>query len=364
MLGQDLVALHQHQGTLDAVLQFANVALPVVTLQLRNRRGGEVGRTVPLRRDLRRILGQEVRGQRNDVLGPLAQRREIDGHDAQAIQQVLTELAVLDLPDQIAAGGRDESEIHRLGGRRAQGNHRFLLKHPQQLALEGRGHEGDLVEEHGATVGQRENAAPVPIGPGKGALAVAEQFGLEQGVGKRGGVDRQERPLAHGALVVNGTGDQLLAASALALNQHGRRRRCDLMHQFEHGLHPRVLRDDQRRILARRRLQLTGLLLNHGLLAVARDGLQHFVVVERLGDEVHGATSHRLDRQFDRSETGDQHDTRFGTAAAQSGQQLDARHSVHGDIGQHEVRRPVAADLERLLAALGIAHLGLHRLGE
>ena len=41
-------------------------------------------------------LGQEVLGKQLDVAAALAQRRQLDGEDAQAIEQVLAELAFVD----------------------------------------------------------------------------------------------------------------------------------------------------------------------------------------------------------------------------------------------------------------------------
>ena len=52
----------------------------------------------------------------------------------------------------------------------------------------------DLVEEEGAAVGQLEAALLAAGRAGEGALLVAEQLGLEQGLGERRAVHRDERP--------------------------------------------------------------------------------------------------------------------------------------------------------------------------
>ncbi len=59
--------------------------------------------------------------------------------------------------------------------------------------------------------------ADAPLGrPGEGALLVAEQLALQQRLGNRRAVDRQERPVGAAAVLVEGAGDQLLAGAALA----------------------------------------------------------------------------------------------------------------------------------------------------
>jgi len=59
------------------------------------------------------------------------------------------------------------------------------LQHPQQLGLQRQGHVADLIEQQGTAVGGLEQAHPVAIGAGEGALAVAKQFALQQVLGER-----------------------------------------------------------------------------------------------------------------------------------------------------------------------------------
>ena len=56
---------------------------------------------------------------------------------------------------------------------------------------------------------------------GEGALLVAEQLTLQQGVRQGGAVQADERRLGARAIVVNGLGQYFLAGSALALNEDG-----------------------------------------------------------------------------------------------------------------------------------------------
>jgi hypothetical protein len=58
-----------------------------------------------------------------------------------------------------------------------------VLQYPKQLHLHTRRDLADLVEEDGPAVRQFEAAQSSFRGTGEGALLVAEQFGLEQGLG-------------------------------------------------------------------------------------------------------------------------------------------------------------------------------------
>ena len=62
-----------------------------------------------------RAFGQrlgEVRDQRGHVLQPLAQRRHLDRHDVQPVEQILPEPALRDLPLEILVGRREHPDVH------------------------------------------------------------------------------------------------------------------------------------------------------------------------------------------------------------------------------------------------------------
>jgi hypothetical protein len=163
---------------------------------------------------------------------------------------------------------------------------------------------------------------------------------------------------------MDGARDHLLAGAAFALDQHRHRGRRHLVDQIEHRPGARILGDDRRRFAGRSVLETLHLLADQPLLAVADHRFQDLVIVEWLGDEVGGAEAHRLDGQLDCPEPGDQHGARGGKLAADPGDQLDARHPVHGDIRQDEMRNPGREDLQRLLAAHRVAHLGVERFDQ
>ncbi len=88
------------------------------------------------------------------------------------------------------------------------------------------------------------------VGPGEGALSVAEQLG-EREIGTQGpAVDRQERPLGARRGTVDRARDQLLAGPGLTRHQHGQLGGGGAARQHFHPLHRPRPRDQRRRAVA------------------------------------------------------------------------------------------------------------------
>src|SRR5690606_8633220 len=91
----------------DDVLQLANVPGPVIA-----REGLERGLAEALRGSLRLVeIGEEITCQELDVSAALSQRGDLDGKDAEAVEQVLAELVVLDRFLRVAVRGREEPHV-------------------------------------------------------------------------------------------------------------------------------------------------------------------------------------------------------------------------------------------------------------
>ena len=87
------------------------------------------------------------------------------------------------------------------------------LQHAQQPGLGLERHVADLVEEQGAALGLLEPPDLARIGAGERALLVTEQLALDQLARDRRHVDRDERPAAALAVVVDRLGDQFFAGA-------------------------------------------------------------------------------------------------------------------------------------------------------
>ena len=85
-------------------------------------------------------LLQKRLAQRNDIGATVAQRRNLDVEDAEAIKQVLAEVAPLDGFTQIAVGRGDHPDVrlHKAGP--TQALELALLQNPQELRLRGQAH--------------------------------------------------------------------------------------------------------------------------------------------------------------------------------------------------------------------------------
>ena len=80
-------------------------------------------------------------------------------------------------------------------------------------------HVADFVEEEGAAVGALEGAAffgGLVGAAGAGAVAVAEEFGLDEVFGDGGAVELDEDAVAAQGLGVHGAGDEFFAGAGFA----------------------------------------------------------------------------------------------------------------------------------------------------
>ena len=122
---------------------------------------------------------------------------------------------------------------------RADGTDLLFLEDSQQLGLERRRQLGHLVEEEGAAVSRAKEPEGVGDGAREGPPHVAEELRLHEVGGDRAAVDRHEGPLGPPGLPVDRRRHELLAGTALALDQY---RRVGVRHRGDHffdARHPR-----------------------------------------------------------------------------------------------------------------------------
>ena len=93
---------------------------------------------------------------------------------------------------------RHDARVEGHLGVAADRAHRALLQRAQQLGLELQRQLADLVEEERAALGLAEQAGARGLRVGERAADVAEELAVEEVLGQRGAVDRDERALARG----------------------------------------------------------------------------------------------------------------------------------------------------------------------
>ncbi len=344
-------AAAEHQRALERVFQLAHVAGPGPARQRLDRGGRDRGRPPVAPGG----PGQHVVDQRRHVLGPLAQRRQLDRHHAQAVEEVLAKAPGGDVVGQAPVGGGDDPGVDRDRLRAPQPLHRALLERAQQLGLGRRRELGDLVEEQRAAAGRLEAAGAGGDRAGVGALLDPEQLRFEQRLGHRRAVDRDERPARPRAVVVDRPRDQLLAGARLAQQQHGHVARRDPPDQLEHALHRRAAADDPLAVGPRAAGEAA-----RAAAPAARDRgpqrLDQRRRVERLLHVVERARAHRGDRP--RAAAVRRDDDRRRRPAPHR-QLLEQRRAVavgQAQVEQHRVDRLAGQRRARLGQRRGLAH--------
>src|SRR5438128_8192514 len=102
----DPLAVAEDHRVLDDVVELAHVSLP----RLRHEElQGRVVDAAVRALHLTVVTAYEVLDQRRDVLAPIAQRRQRNVDDVQAVVEVLSKLALVDHPPEIAVARRDDA---------------------------------------------------------------------------------------------------------------------------------------------------------------------------------------------------------------------------------------------------------------
>src|SRR3970282_2003181 len=180
---------------------------------------------------------QQVLAEQHTTAVALAPRRNVDRDFADAIVQIVAELARGHGFAEILVRRTDDSYVHGDFGTPADALDRPLLQEAQKLCLKSKRHVADLVEKQRPAVRDLDLAEGLLGGARESALLEAEQLRLEQRFRDRGAVDRDEGSVRARAQSVDGLREQLLARAALALQQCGRVRRrhfLDYPADFEH----------------------------------------------------------------------------------------------------------------------------------
>ena len=159
------------------------------------------------------------------------------------------------------------------------------------------------------------------------AARVAEQLVLEERVGERGAVERDERLLGARTARVQRARDELLPRAGLAGDQHRARRGGRAADQILDLAHRLAVADERVHRAAGADLPLQEIDLAREPAAIGRrtDAHQQLVAEERLLHEVHGAELHRLDRRVDGPEAGHHDEGGVDAELAQLLQHVDAR---------------------------------------
>src|SRR5262249_40399208 len=120
------------------------------------------------------VFVEQVFREQWDILGPLAQRRKLDGKDAETVVQVLAKRLLAHGLEQVAIGRGDAPDVDADWRLAADAVELILLKNAKQFRLRLRRQLADLIEENRAPIGQLEPARVPRDGSGECAFLMAE----------------------------------------------------------------------------------------------------------------------------------------------------------------------------------------------
>src|SRR5690606_35671800 len=182
---------------------------------------------------------QEVMEQQHAVLTAVAQGREVDGGEVEAVIEVGAEAAGFAFGGESDLGRGDDAQVERDLPVGADALDHALLDNAEHLGLGQHGHGFDLVEQQCAAIGEFKLADALAGSAGKGARLVAEELGFDQ-LGRNGGaVDGNEGPLDRKSTRLNSSHVKILYAGSRVLPSIPTRLSSDLEHlglgQHGHG---------------------------------------------------------------------------------------------------------------------------------
>ena len=169
---------------------------------------------------------------------------------------------------------------------------------------------------------------------------VPEQLGLQEILGQRRAVHRDEDLGRPRAVRVDGAGDQLLAGARLALDEDVRLRARGLADQLEDRLDRRALADDLVEAHLRRQplAQAPVLVAQPALRESPLHGQPEDVVRrQRLQEVVEGPQPHGLDGRLHRAVTRDDDDGDVRVQVGRAPQDREPVGARHLEVGEHDV---------------------------
>src|SRR5579864_261800 len=237
----DALLRRKHDGSLDDIFQFANVARPIVVHQELHRAGCKLSHGLAV---LEAVALEKMGEQRRHVFAAIAQRGKHEMNYVQAVVQILAKAAFADKRQELNVGGGHDADIHFELLCSAKPHELALLNDAQQLGLRFRADGGNFVEENSALVGDFEESFFGSDGAGESAFHVTEELRFEQIDGNRARVHWNKGFIRARRSGVDSFGDEFLAGAAFAADQHGGARRSHLGDQVEKRQHLFAFADD------------------------------------------------------------------------------------------------------------------------
>jgi len=197
------LAIFEHQGSLQFVGQFTDIARPAIAQETpASRLGNGPDRQTMAQRDALHEGGR----QREEIGSPISQRRNRQTEEIQSMEKVGTEASLGDELAKALIGGRYDTDIHGDILRTAHPTNAVVFQNRQQLGLDGEREAAELIEKQRAAMGCLEKSDASAAGIGEGPLLVAEEFRLGQVLRDCRAIDLHPRPLSPRTFAVDPPG--------------------------------------------------------------------------------------------------------------------------------------------------------------
>lgn len=196
------------------VLQFPDIAGPMVSLQRLHQAFFIIEELAPRfgANSLQEIIEQE-----RDVSDTRPQGRNLYRNNIEAVVKVGPKASDFNLFPQVLVGGADHPYVNGYEFAVPDSGNAFFLQDSQQGNLLLQWHVADLIKKQGPPRSQFEFSRAAPFsGSGEGSFSIAKQFTPHQFARDGSAIDRDKRPAAAAALIVDGLGKNLFAGSAFA----------------------------------------------------------------------------------------------------------------------------------------------------
>src|ERR1700674_5293269 len=214
--GNDLFVAQDHVA-LDQILQLADIPRPVVFAQSGHQ---FVGDRHSARIIFAVIVGKKIVDQVGNIGSALAQRRHVQVHDVNAIEQIRPKSTAFNLLLQLSIGGANYADLNFLVLLRPYAAKLAILQQLQQLGLQTQVKFRNLIQKQSSPVGHFDPARFGAVGSRESSLFITKEFTFEQSPGDGWAVYLHPGAGPPWRIGVNHACGDVLTRAALAMDQH------------------------------------------------------------------------------------------------------------------------------------------------
>ena len=337
ILGAYRVFGREQNEAFDDVAQFADVAGPGVAPQFGD---GFVRKELFFPAVLPGDLTGEVGDEIGKILRALPQRRQDQGKNIDAVEQIAAKLVSFDEVFKVAVRGNEHSDVDLDGLVCADALDFAFFEDAEELGLHGDGHVANLIEKEGAAFGLFELADVTRGRARERAFFVSEELRLDELGGDGSAVEGHEGAFAAGRFFVDGARDKFLSGARLPEDADASFAGgdfFDLRQQFGDG---GTAAD--KFVFAEAMAEFAVFVFEAREFEGIFDREEQLVGREGFFEEVQCPETSGFDGRFDVGLAGDKNDGSLDTEFLEFLEKLEAGFTGHDDVGKDKVEMIIA----------------------